>query len=162
MTNVAKVWRDIKDYEDSYMIDNIGNIYSKKRKRLLKQCNVGRYSQVTLHSLNGKMKTYRTHQLVGEYFVDGYEDGLELNHKDGDRYNNKSSNLEWVTHQFNILHSHDMGLTKMNKRKILLNVLTGVFYESISEASKYNRYTKQTISKMLLGARCNKTNLIIA
>lgn len=157
-----EVWKDIEGYKERYMISNFGNVYSKKRKRLLKNSRVWRYSRVTLHSNGRIMKCYCIHRLVGKYFVDGFKNGLELNHKDGDRYNNHHSNLEWVTHQENVLHSHDNGMTKRWIRKILLDTQTGVFYESISEAAKYHRYTKETISKMLLGTRTNKTNFIIA
>lgn len=52
-------------------------------------------------------------------------------------------------------------MTKRLIRKILLDTQTGVFYESISEAAKYNRFKKGNISNMLSGINNNKTNLII-
>lgn len=45
------------------------------------------------------------HLYVAHGWVDGYKEGLEVNHKDFDRHNNNASNLEWVTHQENINYS---------------------------------------------------------
>jgi predicted DNA-binding protein YlxM (UPF0122 family) len=35
---------------------------------------------------------------------------MEVNHKDGDKSNNKLENLEWCTGSFNVRHSLDTGL----------------------------------------------------
>lgn len=45
------------------------------------------------------------HLYVAHAWVDGYFNGAEVNHKDFDRRNCKSENLEWVTHQENISYS---------------------------------------------------------
>lgn len=42
------------------------------------------------------------HVAVAKLFVSGYKEGLEVNHKDGDRTNNIYTNLEWVTRLENI------------------------------------------------------------
>jgi len=42
-------------------------------------------------------------------FVEGFENGLEVNHIDRVRTNNNPSNLEWITHRENVRHSSKMG-----------------------------------------------------
>ena len=54
------------------------------------------------------------HRLVYETFVGPIPEGLEINHKDGNKLNNTVANLEATTHQKNIEHSY-----KVLKRKIL-------------------------------------------
>ena len=60
-------------------------------------------------------KIYRSlqvHILVAKEFVDGWFAGAEVNHKDFDRANPSYWNLEWVTHQDNILYSYKAGKYK--------------------------------------------------
>lgn len=59
-----------------------------------------------------KRKTYKflVHRLVAMAFVPGYEDGLVVNHKDGDKLNNDPDNLEWVTKGENSRHAWEAGL----------------------------------------------------
>lgn len=54
------------------------------------------------------------HRLVYETFVGAIPEGMEINHKDGDKLNNTADNLEAMTHQKNIEHSY-----KTLKRKII-------------------------------------------
>ena len=61
------------------------------------------YYQVNLYG-NGKRKTVAVHRLVGFAFVDGYKDGLAINHIDENKTNNHAENLEWVTTQENDNH----------------------------------------------------------
>jgi len=56
-----------------------------------------------------KTKTYRVHRLVAFAFVPGYQEGLTVNHKDGDTLNNRASNLEWLPLADNIRHAWDGG-----------------------------------------------------
>lgn len=55
---------------------------------------------------------YYNHQMVWIFFFKKIPEGLEINHKDGDRLNNKISNLEVCTHRENILHSIRIGKQK--------------------------------------------------
>lgn len=43
---------------------------------------------------NGVTKYLQIHRLVGKYFVDGYFEGAEIDHKDKDKHNNIYTNLE--------------------------------------------------------------------
>ena len=157
----SEQWKDIKGYESRYMISDKGRVFSKKRGRILKNTCTGRYAQVSLFDDNRICTTFRPHQLTGKYFVPNPNKKPELNHKDGNRYNNKSDNLEWVTHRENIIHAHDTGLTKRLVRKPVFDTQAGVFYESISEAAIYSKFKKGNISNMLSGIVTNRTNLIL-
>lgn len=45
------------------------------------------------------------HRLVAMAFCNGYFDKADVNHKDGNKSNNISSNLEWCTRSENQIHS---------------------------------------------------------
>ena len=58
-----------------------------------------------------KGKQYPLHRIVAELFhSDTKKDGLVVNHIDGNKQNNKYTNLEWVTQSDNIKHSYENNL----------------------------------------------------
>ena len=48
--------------------------------------------------------------MVAYHFCEGYQDNLVVNHKDGNKQNNKADNLEWVTRSQNDLHAYKLNL----------------------------------------------------
>jgi hypothetical protein len=101
--------------EGYYEVSNLGRVRSiKARKgchkgRILKsRCKKKGRPSVGLQ-LNGKGKTHSVHQLVAVAFIGSCPPGKEVNHKDLDRLNNRSTNLEYITHQENIQHAFRNG-----------------------------------------------------
>lgn len=104
-------WKEIKGFS-GYKISDGGLVQSTKRKtpRILAPdvSNCG-YHRVTL-SQDGITKRLFIHRLVAEYFL-LKEDGKDMvNHKNGDKLDNSSKNLEWVTCSENTNHAFDTGL----------------------------------------------------
>jgi hypothetical protein len=62
--------------------------------------------------INGKRRSVYTHALVAEAFIGPRPEGLSVNHKDGVKTNNRSSNLEYVTQRENLLHAWRTGLVR--------------------------------------------------
>lgn len=62
------------------------------------------YDQVSLYK-DGKFKTHSLHVLVLSSFIPKPIDKDEVNHKDGNKTNNKINNLEWVTDSENMIHA---------------------------------------------------------
>lgn len=118
-----ELWKDIEGYE-GYSVSNQGRVKSKKRNILYKNGTVKRlketilkagkgkfYLHVVLHSKK-KRKTILIHRLVAKAFAPNYFNKKCVNHIDGDKHNNSSNNLEWVSYRENELHSiHVLGKT---------------------------------------------------
>lgn len=56
------------------------------------------------------------HRIVATYFCDNPEHKPEVNHIDGNKSNNRASNLEWVTRSENERHAYRTGLAKPTRR----------------------------------------------
>lgn len=113
---MKEIWRDIKDYEGLYQISNFGRVKSLPRngtistERILKPLLTGRgYYKVTL-SKHNKAKYPSIHRLVAEAFILNPDNLPQINHKDGNKTNNKVGNLEWCTSLENVKHSIYTGL----------------------------------------------------
>lgn len=112
-----EIWESIKDYPN-YKISNYGKVFSLNKNRLLKTRDNGNgYLYVDLYCKN-KSKRFYIHRLVASFFIPNLENKKEVNHIDGNKYNNCSSNLEWCTSSENNKHAWKTGLkTSTEKHK---------------------------------------------
>ena len=111
-----------KDYGMYYEIDRNGRVRSKDRfihrndgsvrfvpARELTWCNnTDGYPTVKI-SMNGHCERIAVHRLVALTFIPNPNGLPEVNHIDMNRLNPKCENLEWISHQDNVKHSHDRG-----------------------------------------------------
>lgn len=134
-------WRQIRGFPN-YMISNLGNVYSKRSKRLLKLAlKKSGYMYVGLSDINKKLNHLRVHRLVAEAFIPN-PDGLpEVNHKDEDKTNNRVDNLEWCTSKYNANYG-TRNMKLQNRKSVSVRALDpnsnrviGT-YRSMTEASR--------------------------
>ena len=89
----------------NYLISNRGQVFSLLTNKLLSLSpNSTKYLTIKIFN-KGEYKTWFVHRLVATVFIDNSENCLEVNHKDGNIYNNFVENLEWVSHEENINHA---------------------------------------------------------
>ena len=101
-----QIWKDIEGYEGKYQVNQIGQVRSLnyhmtgKTKRLKPVTNTFGYLQVHL-SKNGKCKYYVVHRLVAQAFIPNPDNLPEVNHINEVKTDNRVSNLEWCTREYN-------------------------------------------------------------
>lgn len=100
----------------------------------LKQTDSGRYLTVGINNPTGK--SYLVHRLVAETWIPKESEDLEVNHINGNRYDNRVENLEWVTHQENIDHSRKTGLVPKSCSTKVRIVETGELFDSEAECAR--------------------------
>ncbi|AMQ66635.1 HNH endonuclease [Bacillus phage Shbh1] len=95
-------WVKIKGHEEFYEVSDLGKVRNINTGRVLKPFrNYRGYYAVDLGFEN--RKRVPVHRLVIESFnPEGRFEGAEVDHVDGDKGNNRLSNLEWVTHEENL------------------------------------------------------------
>ena len=101
---MEEIFVKVKGY-DGYEVSNTGKIKSLKTNRLLTpQKNNCGYLYILLTDSNKKVRINLIHRLVFDSFI-GITDGLEINHLDEDKENNRLDNLELITHEDNLKKS---------------------------------------------------------
>ena len=99
-----------------YFVSNTGKLYSIKKHKFMKFVNDRGWLRVRIKLSTGKYLRTGIHRLVALMFVDGYEDSLVVNHKDGNKKNNAFYNLEWMTQEENEKHAMKHGLKAWGER----------------------------------------------
>ena len=79
-------------------------------ERVIKPMLKSGYLQVCLSHGTGTEKWRTVHTLVMQAFVGPPPRGQTVNHKDGDKTNNRLDNLEYLNHRDQQLHAHATGL----------------------------------------------------
>jgi hypothetical protein len=180
-----EIWTSVKGYEGIYEISSYGRLRSldrivrhysggdKKIKGKLYKGGLTRGYIAYGLSKNGKMETGYAARLVAINFIPNPENKKEVNHINGIKTDNRIENLEWVTGKENMQHAYKNGLWVIPKgehlkkfrkaalekcSKIVLDVNTGVFYNSVKELCDLYGYNQCTIGRRLNGTRKNDTN----
>jgi hypothetical protein len=100
-------------FATKYYVSEEGKIFSSQTgriKELKSTLDTSNYKRLNIRCDNGKVKRYLVHRLVAICFLPNPENLLEVNHKNGDKLDNRVCNLEWVTRHQNMQHAFDSGL----------------------------------------------------
>ena len=161
-----EIWKDIKNYEGIYQINNFGKIKSAYKKgnncnnKILKvSYTYNGYERVGL-SKNNKTKKYLVHRLVAETFIPNPNNYPCINHKDENKQNNNINNLEWCTRSYNINYGNRNN--NLNK-EVWQYDLKGNFikkWKSTMEIQRSLGYKNQNISSACRGKSRTAYNYI--
>ena len=127
-----------------YIVDSNGYVLSKRFGTPLKySINSKGYAIVNI-MINGKRKGLGVHTAIARTFLKDYKNGLQVNHKDGNKLNNHIDNLEWVTGSENMRHAVDVLGNCINDKNGNAKGIQGINkngdiiydYNSIAECAK--------------------------
>jgi len=102
---------DIKKIELYYKIEEDGSVWSYRLKRYICPTKCGsQYAYYYVCLKDAGMTCVSVHKLVASKYLGDCPDGKEISHRDGNKWNNKCENLEWITASDNSKHAYETGL----------------------------------------------------
>lgn len=102
-----KVILKVPNVVHTYVLCEHGIVTNVDKLKVLSNTSItpaNRYVKVHLD------KFYALHRLVARAFIPNPDNLPQVNHIDGNRYNNAATNLEWCTAAENVQHSYDTNL----------------------------------------------------
>jgi hypothetical protein len=168
-----KIWKEIEGYEGRYLLSNYGEVKSVRRIVKNSQPGVTRvvpekmlnfwrnhsgYVMVSLHK-NAK-RSFAVHILVCRHFVPNPENKPEVNHKRGNKEDNRAWMLEWNTRIENQRHSvytlgkHHAGEVHW-KAKLTVDIVI-----KMRELFSTGKYSKAEIGRMFGVKKDHAINII--
>jgi hypothetical protein len=114
MDQIVEQWRPVLGYEHGYEVSDQGGVRSLYRNgRHLKPSNCRGYKQVVLYAQDGlTTKGHTVHRLVAAAFILNPKNLPWVNHVNGQKDDNRVSNLEWCDRTGNVRHAVKAGLIK--------------------------------------------------
>lgn len=107
----------MKQFRDSnYLVSEDGKIF-KNGKEVSQSKMTRGYLSTSLYLEKGsRAKTFYVHRVVAEVFIPNEFNKPLVNHKNGNKFDNSVSNLEWVTYEENSQHSVTVLRKEMGER----------------------------------------------
>jgi hypothetical protein len=150
-------WRPVVGYEGHYEVSSDGRVRSiKKLTRgyvMDERSDRGGYMTVRLNKDDRKSSTQFVHRLIAKAFIPNPDpaDRPFVNHKNGNKLDNRIHNLEWVSHSETMKHAYAHGLVRKPQVKQVWDNCTGELYESVKATAAALKINVHTLRNYLNG-----------
>lgn len=151
-----EIWKNIKGFND-FEVSNLGRVRNARLGLVKSQRSTPTGYKIVDLKENGQRHTRYVHRLVAEAFIENLSDHPQVNHKDENKENNHSGNLEWCSVAYNNSYNERakrVGQHHKNNhpgRKQVICICTGIAYASLNEAARQTGVNRMSIAYALNG-----------
>lgn len=130
-----ETWSPIPDFP-GYEVSSYGRVSGPRGMLTLTKQKDG---YIAAHVWKGKVHTLKVHILVATAFCDKPDYPCVVDHKDGDKNNNHSNNLQWITQSENTRKGKGRGKHPFNYKHGVTLTKDGesISFDSLTEACVY-------------------------
>ena len=161
---MKEIWKDVIGYEGLYQVSNLGMVKNYKTNKILKNVKtIYGYLVVTLHN-NRKQKVFKVHRLVARAFYEicgTWFEGCQIDHIDGDKTNNKATNLRVCTSKENINNPNTLWKIQGENHHMYGKTHTEEARNKMSNANKGKKRSEESINKQrrtFIGKYCGENH----
>ena len=156
---MQEIWKDVDGYIGFYKISNLGRLKSLYRKdEIIIKPHIYKngYCRVRLWNRDTrKFKDTYIHRLVAKAFLENPNNLPEINHKDENKQNNQTDNLEWCDRKYNCNYGNiKIKLAKNKEKKVSQYTMNGEFvstYRSMKQIYRLYGYDCSAIRRCCQG-----------
>lgn len=142
-----EVWKDISNYEGYYKVSNYGRIMNMNGLILRQRVQNSGYLIVHLYK-NRKRVAFTVHRIVAHEFIENIGNKEHVNHKDGNKRNNNSTNLEWCTPKENMKHASKNGLLNIydrtDRHRKAIGERSSRLFKGVKKTPEHNKKNSDT------------------
>lgn len=138
-----EVWKPVPSLNAEIEVSNLGRarrtarplVYKDGRKGILPAGILkGGVGANGYHLISVGPRKFLVHRLVAECFLGAPQDQMAqqtVNHKNGNKLDNRAENLEWATFAANSLHARETGLNRQHGENTNLSKYSDQFIEAV-------------------------------
>jgi hypothetical protein len=144
---MQEIWKPIRGFEEFYEVSSNGNVRNANGRPLKPFMIRQGYLMVELFH-NYKRTHARVNRLVAEAFIPNPDNRSEVNHKNGDKVDNRVENLEWTTKSENMIHAYRSGLQTKGLHPVrkVICLEDGKIYATMGDAARTYGITAKAVS----------------
>lgn len=146
------------DTNDVYTIDTDGVVFNVTKGFALRGTSISKNNRYV--KIHVGPKFYPLHRLVAQHFIPNPDDLPQVNHIDGNRYNNTISNLEWCSASENVKHAYSTGLKSNHGELNPVSKLTESDVRRIWAMRKSNLTARQIRDRLGLQVSVDAVKLV--
>ena len=134
-------------------VSNFGRVLSKNVRGRPRGWGVWHELEQSINGSGYLVCSYGfVHRLVAEAWISNPFEFSDVNHRDGDKWNNSVENLEWVSHRDNIHHARDTLKIRFGPRATSIRLVeTGEIFKSIGDCAREINGDKANIARVVNG-----------
>ena len=158
----GEIWKDIAGYEGLYQVSNFGRVksFQKPNPQILKALanNKGGYLRVSLTKKRISQQKL-IHVLVAEAFLPNPDNLPQVDHKFGDKTDNRACALEWVSQSENISRAFRLGLNRPRKGSEVINAK--LIDDEVRYIRTHYKYKDKEFNARALAKKFNVSKTVI-
>lgn len=132
-----------------------GTIISKKNGKIIAGSS-NEYRRISSRPVNGKIISTGVHRIIALTFIPNPENKSQVNHLNGDKFDNRCENLEWTDQEENLAHAQRIGIIGVESKQLMAEKFNKPVYQLELDGQIIRRFESVKQAHQYLGTKRSK------